>query len=131
MSGLVPDTVGRSGITTTPATVVAYARLLGELAAAGGSPCHANPERWQANERNPEAAEAVALCETCPVLDACRSYALSAGEPFGVWGALTAADRRKVLGKPDPVWAETEEARVRRIARQRDRRERLREGVSA
>lgn len=34
-----------------------------------------------------EAAEAVAMCRTCPVILECRAYATSNGET-GVWGGL-------------------------------------------
>lgn len=36
---------------------------------------------------------AKAICLTCPVLDRCRSHALSAPEPYGIWGAMTARER--------------------------------------
>jgi WhiB family redox-sensing transcriptional regulator len=34
------------------------------------------------------------ICERCPVLAECRSYALEREERFGVWGGLTEAERR-------------------------------------
>lgn len=43
-------------------------------------------------EREIEAAKRV--CRRCPVLNACREWALDTGEPYGVWGGLTAAERR-------------------------------------
>jgi WhiB family transcriptional regulator, redox-sensing transcriptional regulator len=36
------------------------------------------------------------ICWSCPVLEACRDYALNAQEPYGIWGALTASERRQV-----------------------------------
>ncbi|MGA5545483.1 WhiB family transcriptional regulator [Mycobacterium sp. NPDC051198] len=36
---------------------------------------------------------AKAICRACPVLDRCRSHALSAPEPYGIWGAMTARER--------------------------------------
>lgn len=36
---------------------------------------------------------AKAICRACPVLDQCRSHALSAPEPYGIWGAMTARER--------------------------------------
>ena len=41
--------------------------------------------------RNDEQAKA--LCRLCPVLTACAVYALTADEPYGVWGAMTARER--------------------------------------
>jgi hypothetical protein len=37
--------------------------------------------------------EAKQLCETCPVYDACRSYAY-ASDPQGVWAGQTGKERR-------------------------------------
>ncbi|MDB1086922.1 WhiB family transcriptional regulator [Streptomyces sp. ACA25] len=40
---------------------------------------------------------AKAVCARCPVLLECREHALLLPEPYGVWGGLTAAERRVVL----------------------------------
>ena len=37
------------------------------------------------------------VCARCPVLLECREHALVMPEPYGVWGGLTAAERRVVL----------------------------------
>ncbi|MBO8193836.1 WhiB family transcriptional regulator [Streptomyces oryzae] len=37
------------------------------------------------------------VCARCPVLVECREHALVMPEPYGVWGGLTAAERRVVL----------------------------------
>jgi WhiB family redox-sensing transcriptional regulator len=44
-----------------------------------------------------EAAKRV--CARCPVLLACREHALALPEPYGVWGGLTAAERRVVIAR--------------------------------
>ncbi|MFJ6212743.1 WhiB family transcriptional regulator [Streptomyces sp. NPDC092296] len=44
-----------------------------------------------------EAAKRV--CARCPVLLECREHALAQPEPYGVWGGLTAAERRVVLAR--------------------------------
>ncbi|KAF4410062.1 MULTISPECIES: WhiB family transcriptional regulator [Streptomyces] len=44
-----------------------------------------------------EAAKRV--CARCPVLTDCREHALLQPEPYGVWGGLTAAERRVVLAR--------------------------------
>ena len=44
-----------------------------------------------------EAAKRV--CARCPVLLECREHALLQPEPYGVWGGLTAAERRVVLAR--------------------------------
>jgi WhiB family redox-sensing transcriptional regulator len=35
------------------------------------------------------------ICERCVVRDDCLNYALDAGERFGVWGGLTARERKQ------------------------------------
>jgi len=44
-----------------------------------------------------EAAKRV--CARCPVMVECREHALLLPEPYGVWGGLTAAERRVVLAR--------------------------------
>jgi WhiB family redox-sensing transcriptional regulator len=48
-------------------------------------------ERSRARTRRIRAAKDV--CATCPALNACRDYALDAGETFGIWGGLTEDER--------------------------------------
>ncbi|MFF1272533.1 WhiB family transcriptional regulator [Streptomyces marokkonensis] len=43
-----------------------------------------------------EARAALALCRRCPVLSACRRWAVEHGEDNGIWGATTAAQRRAI-----------------------------------
>jgi WhiB family redox-sensing transcriptional regulator len=53
------------------------------------------------DHREPPAAGAVrvaaakAICRRCPVLLTCRADALARGEPHGIWGAMTEAERRR------------------------------------
>ncbi|MEU3602424.1 WhiB family transcriptional regulator [Streptomyces sp. NPDC006798] len=44
-----------------------------------------------------EAAKRV--CARCPVMVECRDHALLQPEPYGVWGGLTAAERRVLLAR--------------------------------
>jgi WhiB family redox-sensing transcriptional regulator len=37
------------------------------------------------------------ICRDCPVLSTCRNYALTAPEMHGVWGAMTALERARLL----------------------------------
>ncbi|MBA0051344.1 WhiB family transcriptional regulator [Streptomyces sp. AJS327] len=39
------------------------------------------------------------VCARCPVLVECREHALVLPEPYGVWGGLTAAERRVMLAR--------------------------------
>lgn len=36
------------------------------------------------------------ICQTCPVMLACRGHAVRAGESHGIWGGLTAIERREL-----------------------------------
>jgi WhiB family transcriptional regulator, redox-sensing transcriptional regulator len=60
--------------------------------------CRGRGELFFAVGRDPETAaakaEAKAICESCPVLDACREYGQS--EKFGVWGGMSLQDRKRV-----------------------------------
>ncbi|MFD9129875.1 WhiB family transcriptional regulator [Kitasatospora sp. NPDC059571] len=63
--------------------------------------------------------QAKQVCARCPVLLECREHALAQPEPYGVWGGLTAAERRVVLARRRRREAELREARrvgARRIA---------------
>jgi len=44
-----------------------------------------------------DADDAKAICALCPVLEACREYAVAAREKDGVWGGLTARERRRLI----------------------------------
>lgn len=45
-------------------------------------------------------AKAKATCNTCPLLEACGTYALK-HENFGVWGGMTAGERYEIRGDRD------------------------------
>jgi WhiB family redox-sensing transcriptional regulator len=47
-------------------------------------------------ERQRREAAAKAICGRCPVRKACAADAIARQEPFGVWGGLTAGERRAV-----------------------------------
>lgn len=40
--------------------------------------------------------DAKRVCYGCPVIQACLRYALAAGEEWGVWGGLSAPERRRL-----------------------------------
>jgi hypothetical protein len=40
--------------------------------------------------------DAKLICDFCPVKVLCAEYAILANEPFGIWGATSAADRRLI-----------------------------------
>jgi WhiB family transcriptional regulator, redox-sensing transcriptional regulator len=49
---------------------------------------------WEDIER------AKAICRTCPVVDACRDWAVAMRIESGIWGGLTEAERQRVGGRP-------------------------------
>jgi len=50
-------------------------------------------------ERVARESAAKAICRACPAVKACREYALSQAELYGVWGGLGETDRREVLAR--------------------------------
>lgn len=56
---------------------------------------HRDPDLFFAEGRARQ-RQALALCAACPVREACLFYALDHGIDFGVWGGLTAEQRRQV-----------------------------------
>lgn len=49
---------------------------------------------------NPEPA--LAICETCPIIEECRTYAIDHEENFGIWGGMTEAELRREVGSAKP-----------------------------
>jgi WhiB family transcriptional regulator, redox-sensing transcriptional regulator len=76
-----------------------YLALAEAIRENGSTPCmESDPEVfYSGTEEMPRAwQDAVKMCKTCPVRAACAAYALEADELFGVWGGLTANQRRKI-----------------------------------
>jgi WhiB family redox-sensing transcriptional regulator len=59
-----------------------------------------HPERERGAAKDDRDLRAKAVCGTCPVIAQCRQHALTVGEPYGVWGGLTAAERA-LIGDSD------------------------------
>lgn len=57
-----------------------------------------HPERERGAARRSREAFATAMCRECPVIQQCRSHALSFPENYGVWGGLTEDERAAILG---------------------------------
>ncbi len=47
-------------------------------------------------EDEESAAPAKAICAICPVQENCLNYALTTNQPEGIWGGLTAPERRRL-----------------------------------
>jgi len=56
-----------------------------------------HPEGERGSTRRRRAANAKAICATCPVIEQCRAYALAAQEPYGIWGGMTEEERREEI----------------------------------
>ncbi|MFE5369207.1 WhiB family transcriptional regulator [Streptomyces mirabilis] len=61
------------------------------------------------------------ICRGCPVREQCLAWALDHGESEGVWGGLSAKERRGLRGRPAPVprltASEKRAAVIRMVAR--------------
>ena len=52
-----------------------------------------HPEGERGSKRRTRATAAKEVCVSCPVLQQCRTHALTVREPYGVWGGLTEDER--------------------------------------
>ncbi|WP_308116944.1 WhiB family transcriptional regulator [Pseudonocardia sp. WMMC193] len=52
-----------------------------------------HPEAERGPSRTAREQRAKQICAACPVLETCRRHALSAEEPYGVWGGLSEHER--------------------------------------
>lgn len=60
------------------------------------------PEGERGPAKAAREARAKQICRHCPVLEQCRRHALAVGEPYGVWGGMSMAERSALLrGVPD------------------------------
>jgi hypothetical protein len=57
-------------------------------------PCTNGTHEWT-SENDREQQRAAALCQACAVRVACGRWALAASEKNGVWGGMTAAQRKR------------------------------------
>jgi WhiB family transcriptional regulator, redox-sensing transcriptional regulator len=53
------------------------------------------PEEESRRTRRALEDRAKRICQDCPVLAECRAHALKTPETYGVWGAMTAAERAR------------------------------------
>jgi WhiB family redox-sensing transcriptional regulator len=56
-----------------------------------------HPEGERGPARAHREARAKGVCRGCPVLEQCRLHALSAQEPYGVWGGLSESERDQII----------------------------------
>lgn len=69
------------------------------IEAVGEVPCMSAPDLFFVEQDQPMTHAnnnlAKKLCAQCPVINICRNYAIEADEAFGVWGGMTAGERRR------------------------------------
>lgn len=63
-----------------------------------GAPCTEYPELFFPEDLDASIAHqmeivAIEMCKTCPVKKLCLDYAVSAREPYGIWGGTKPSDR--------------------------------------
>lgn len=87
-----------AGLGIRPQAIGAWVALHRAIAdAARPTPCRADPDSW-AEPVNPEHADAAAaLCQRCPVIDACRRFADANTERTGIWAGTNRTPKR---GRP-------------------------------
>ncbi|KGF17332.1 WhiB family transcriptional regulator [Corynebacterium freneyi] len=56
-----------------------------------------HPEGERGRARAMREMRAKSICQECPVLEQCRTHALSVGEPYGIWGGMSEAERSEIL----------------------------------
>jgi WhiB family redox-sensing transcriptional regulator len=75
-----------------------------------------HPDRERGPARRLRDLQALAVCSTCPVLDACRQHALSVREPYGVWGGMTESQRQPVQAGRRTLFPEVGDAGTLSVA---------------
>ena len=60
---------------------------------------HGDRDLWFPDGNRQREAEAVAICQGCPVPVRCLAYALGNNIESGVWGGTTEDERRQMRGK--------------------------------
>lgn len=100
MSLYTPETASRSVNTAVVgSTPPLRTRSTGEWRE-GALCATSDPEVFFPEKADTAAADiAKQVCDSCPVVNECLSHALNYGERFGVWGGLTAEERRPMYPK--------------------------------
>ena len=89
LAGLISGRIGRTQLPVIPAALPERPRLDGAACASGRH----DPGLWT-SPRQAERAEAIRVCRSCPVLDACRHWALALpSSDSAIWAAMTHTER--------------------------------------
>lgn len=58
--------------------------------------CRSANNEWFFRQRAESIADALAVCETCPVVEWCLEYAIATNQQIGVWGGMSGRQRSTV-----------------------------------
>ncbi len=76
-----------------------YFKFLKAVNSNGGAPCEKTPANFfpediaEPDIRKLAIANALAVCASCPIKDACLEYAIESNQKFGIWGGTLASER--------------------------------------
>lgn len=68
----------------------------------GQGSCRQYPTDMFYPVKEKQAYPAIQICKECPVWKECANWALAQREELGVWGGLTAGDRRRIWANQAP-----------------------------
>ena len=55
------------------------------------------PEAWFPRAGGKPDPKVLAVCDRCPVKDACRDYAIDTHADHGIWGGLSPEQRKRIV----------------------------------
>lgn len=74
-------------------------RWMTQAACRGADPGLFFPFTWDIPRPDQSDDRARRICQACPVQPACLDWALRTGEPDGMWGGTTPAERRRLRAR--------------------------------
>lgn len=61
---------------------------------------------------------AIKICKRCPVLDECLEYSIATRQVYGIWGAMSERQRRKLMDAPPKLYGAAAKSYRRSMASQ-------------
>ena len=55
------------------------------------------PDNCRERAKYERIEKAKSICSACPVLAACRDFAIKSEQPYGVWGGLSEEERQTII----------------------------------
>lgn len=78
---------------------LSFFRILSEMPTLDGAVCAQVDGELFFPKEGGRPGPAKTMCASCPARIPCLAWALTNREPFGIWGGLTANERRRLLAK--------------------------------